>query len=111
MPGAMPGYGYPAPPKTNGMAVAAMVVSIGGALSLVCAFCFVVLAILPLGAGVTGGILGFAARRQIRERGEQGDGMALAGIIVGFIVAGLGVLALLATILLFGYSMRSSSFS
>jgi hypothetical protein len=31
------------------------------------------------------------ARRQIRESGEQGDGMALAGIIVGWITTGIAV--------------------
>jgi hypothetical protein len=39
-----------------------------------------------------GAILGHIARRQIRERGEGGDGLALAGIIVGWILTGLLVL-------------------
>ena len=40
-------------------------------------------------------VLGLVARRQIRETGEQGDGMALAGVIVGGISIGLFVLGLL----------------
>jgi hypothetical protein len=36
-------------------------------------------------------VLGHVARKQIRERGQQGDGMALAGIIVGWILTGLMV--------------------
>lgn len=80
-----PGYGYPpfpyphpypAPPRTNAMAVAALVVSLAS------------LTVMGIAAPV-GAILGHVARRQIRERGEEGDGMALAGIIVGWIVTGL----------------------
>jgi Domain of unknown function (DUF4190) len=107
----MPGYGYPPPPKTNALAVASMVVSIGSAVAMVCAFCITFLAIVPLGGGVTGTILGFVARRQISERGERGDGMALAGIIVGFIAAALGVLAVVLMVFWIGYGMRYGSFS
>jgi len=32
-------------------------------------------------------VLGIVARRQIRQTGEEGDGMALAGIIIGGIAA------------------------
>ena len=38
-----------------------------------------------------GAILGHVARRKIRNSGEGGDGMALAGIIVGWIVLALGI--------------------
>lgn len=72
-----PGYAYPAPPSTNGMAIAALVCSLAGFATCLSA---------PVGA-----ILGHVARRQIRERGQQGDGMALAGIIVGWILTGLMV--------------------
>ncbi|MGY1742519.1 MULTISPECIES: DUF4190 domain-containing protein [unclassified Blastococcus] len=40
-------------------------------------------------------VLGLVARRQIRETGEEGDGMALAGVIVGGIAVGFFVLAIL----------------
>jgi hypothetical protein len=64
------------------MAIASLVVSV---LSIVgvclCGFLGV--------AGVVGAILGHVARRQIKARGENGDGLALAGIIVGWIVFGL----------------------
>ena len=36
-----------------------------------------------------GANLGHVARKQIRERGDGGDGMALAGIIVGWVITGL----------------------
>ena len=82
-----PAYPYPYPaqygqpvyvqpvvvsPPTNGLAIA----------SLVCAV---------LGLGPVAAILGHVARRQIRETGEQGDGMALAGVIVGWITTGIWV--------------------
>src|SRR3954449_6772117 len=79
-----PGYGYPPPypvygPPTNPMAIAA----------LVCA-----LTIAPVGLG-----LGIAARKQIRRTGEGGDGLALAGIIIGGIVTGIWVLVIVVLII------------
>jgi hypothetical protein len=111
--GGPPGYGYPPPgtayppaPKTNQLALTSMVVSISSVVAVLCAFCCSLLALLGLGGGVTGVILGFAARRQIQERGEQGDGMALAGIIVGFVAAALGLLGGILTVIFFGLSMN-----
>jgi hypothetical protein len=90
------GYGY-GPPMvavgrpTNGLAIASMVVSLVGALALTC-----------YGVGglisIVGAILGHVARRQIRERGEGGDGMALAGIVVGWIATGLAVVIVVALV-------------
>ena len=68
-------YGHPTP--TNPMAIAALVCSLAGILTIISA---------PVGA-----ILGHVARRQIKEKGEQGDGMALAGIIVGWVLTGIWV--------------------
>jgi uncharacterized protein DUF4190 len=83
-PAGYPAYGYgtpmPAAPATNGMAVAALVCSLAGLVTCISA---------PVGA-----ILGHVARKQIRERGGGGDGMALAGVIVGWIITGLGLLYL-----------------
>ena len=74
------GYGQPTPfgapatrKKTNGLAIASLVCSCAG--------------ILFLGVpGILGIIFGFVARSQIRKaNGSQGgEGLALAGIIVGF---------------------------
>jgi len=86
-PGQAGGY-YPAyapAPKTNGLAIASMVVSIVGAFFL---FCYGAGGLI----GIVGAILGHFSRRQIRDRQESGDGMALAGIIVGWIATGLGLL-------------------
>ena len=75
-----PPYGYPAPARrTNGMAIAAMVVSLAS------------LVTCPLVGGV-GIYLGNKARDEIRRTGEDGDGMALAGVIVGWIAIGLTIL-------------------
>lgn len=89
-----PQYGYPPAPKTNSMAVASMVISIIGAAGL-CAY--------GVGGllGIVGAILGHVARRQIRDRGEAGDGMALAGIIVGWVALGIGILTIGALIVVF----------
>jgi hypothetical protein len=37
-------------------------------------------------------VLGHIARRQIRESGEEGAGLATAGLIVGYVFTGLGLL-------------------
>jgi hypothetical protein len=63
---------------TNGLAIAALVCSLAG---------FLIAISFPVGA-----IMGHIARRQIQQTGEQGDGMALAAIIVGWIGTGLLVL-------------------
>jgi uncharacterized membrane protein len=44
-------------------------------------------------------VLGIVARRQIRETGEGGDGLALAGIVVGGIGTALAVLGFLLVVL------------
>ncbi|MEU5938516.1 DUF4190 domain-containing protein [Micromonospora sp. NPDC047548] len=81
---AYPAYGYPAAgypaagypaAKTNGMAIAALVLSLVGFASCITA---------PVGA-----ILGHVAMKQIRETGEGGEGMAKAAIIIGWILTGL----------------------
>jgi hypothetical protein len=46
-------------------------------------------------------ILGIIARKQIRQTGEDGDGLALAGIIIGGIVTALYVLFFLFAIAAF----------
>ncbi|MER7417686.1 DUF4190 domain-containing protein [Micromonospora peucetia] len=80
-PPAYPNYGYAAPPKTNGLAIAALVLALVGITSCITA---------PVGA-----ILGHVAQKQIRQTGEGGEGMAKAAIIVGWILTGLLVLAIL----------------
>jgi len=82
--GAPMAYGYtPYAPaqSTNGMAIASMVLGIlwiywiGSALAI---------------------IFGFIALSQIKERNQKGRGMAIAGLILGFIGAGLLVIGIIA---------------
>jgi hypothetical protein len=102
-PYATPGYQYPnpyqygvyAPPSRpiDGTAIAALVVSCVAALGL-CAY--------GLGGvlGIAGAVLGHIARSRIRASGAGGDGLALAGVIVGWIAAAIGILAVVGLILL-----------
>ncbi|SNR62354.1 DUF4190 domain-containing protein [Blastococcus mobilis] len=90
-----PGYGPPGYPPvhvrpTNTMAI----------LALVLAFVFA-----PAGL-----VLGIVARRQIRRTGEDGDGLALAGIIVGGIVTAIFVFFILLWIIAFAAFTGTGSF-
>ncbi len=92
--GALPPHGYPPyayPQPVNGLAIASLVVSVVAMVGL-CGY--------GLGGylGVVGLVLGVVARRQIRERGNGGAGLALAGVIVGSIATAIAVLATLALI-------------
>jgi hypothetical protein len=83
---AQPQYGYPyAERKTNGLAIASMVVSL--------------VSIATCGLlGIAGAIMGHMARKQIAERGDEGSGMATTGIIVGWVMTGLTILAIAVSI-------------
>ncbi len=70
------GQAYPVAPRTNGMAIGALVGSIAGA------------AVCGIGA-VIGAVLGHIALGQIKRTGEQGRGMAIAGIVIGYTMAAL----------------------
>ena len=87
--GPPPGYGSPGP--TNTLAI----------LALVMAFVF-----SPVGL-----VLGIVARRQIRQTHEQGDGLALAGIIIGGIGTALAVLAFLFFFLALAAAGSSGAFA
>ncbi len=98
--------GYPAGPMapashTNGMSIAALVVSLVGAVGLICYGAGGVL-------GIVGAILGHVARKQIRERGEGGDGMALAGIIIGWITTALAVVIVALVIIFVVWAVRNA---
>ena len=88
--------GYQPPAPNNGLAVASMVVSLV-AIPLLCVWIGFLL-------GVLGVIFGHVAKRQIRETGARGDGMATAGLVIGYCVTGL-VLLLLGVLLIMGLSM------
>jgi hypothetical protein len=71
-----------APRRTNGLAVASLVCGIGQVF-----FWFL--------AAIPAVVLGHMARRQIRQTGEGGAGMALAGLILGWVGIVLSVLFVL----------------
>ncbi len=73
-------YGYQTAPKTNGLAIASLVLGIAQI------FLCIIGGILAL-------VFGYIARRQIDESGgtQGGRGMAIAGIILGWIGIGLGI--------------------
>lgn len=76
---------YP-PRRTNAMAIA----------SLVCAFLFAPLAIL----------FGHLSLSQIKRSGEEGRGMAIAGLVIGYLLTVATVLILVAGVLLFSWAAK-----
>ncbi|MFW0791326.1 DUF4190 domain-containing protein [Gordonia sp. CPCC 205333] len=91
-----PGYGY-TPRATNGKAVAAMILSILGLL----VSCGVL--------GIPGVILGHIAKKEIDESNgaQDGAGMALAGIIMGWIC--VAFIALFVVLVVIGLAADASS--
>jgi hypothetical protein len=88
--GSVPPAGYPSyyagpmPPSTNGLAIASLICSIAS---------FVV---LPFVGGVLGVVLGHVALSQINqsEGREEGRGMAIAGLIIGYANLALSLLVI-----------------
>jgi len=102
-----PPYGYPSSPpypgpydpyqgypgqQTNSLAVASLITSIAGVIVGIplAIFCYVGW-LIP----VVGAVLGGIALGQIKRSGEQGRGMAIAGIAIGAATAALLVLAMI----------------
>ncbi|WP_099244581.1 peptidylprolyl isomerase [Mycobacterium sp. shizuoka-1] len=79
-------YAYPAPPPTNGMAIA----------SLICAFLFA-----PLGI-----VFGHISLSQIKKSGEEGRGLAIAGLVISYLVTVLSIVVVLAGIVFFSWMAR-----
>ncbi len=93
------GYGaYPAGPKTNTLSVFALIASIAGFIWL-----------LPLIGSVAGAIMGHLALGQIKRTGEKGYGMALAGVIVGWVGVALAVIGVVIIIGLIGWSVENGA--
>ena len=89
---------HPAPPSpiagtttsTNGYAVASLVMGILG------------WSMIPLLGSIGAIVFGHLARAQIRRQPQQGDGLALAGLILGWVSIALWILGILAFFLFFG---------
>ena len=65
--------------------------------------------VLSFAFAPAGIVLGVMARKQIRQTGEDGDGLALAGIIIGSIATGFIVLGIVFWFIAFA-SITSGSF-
>ncbi len=80
LPAPFPAGYYPQPlgPRTNGFAVGALVCGI-----------------VPFFGGIPAVILGHVARGQIRRTGERGDGVAIAGLVLGYLWLTLWALIIL----------------
>ncbi|MGZ3581579.1 MAG: DUF4190 domain-containing protein [Ktedonobacterales bacterium] len=76
-------YAGPMPQSTNAMAIASLACSIASFF------------IAPLIGAVLGVIFGHMALKQLRTSPEQGHGMAVAGLIIGYIHLALFVLIVL----------------
>jgi hypothetical protein len=93
-PACSPSRQQPAQPATNALAVAALTCGIAE-------FFTMGLTAIPAIA------LGYAARRQVRQTGQRGDGMALAGLVLGW--AGIGLIAAIITGLIIATSASGHS--
>ncbi|PKQ26817.1 MAG: hypothetical protein CVT64_03790 [Actinobacteria bacterium HGW-Actinobacteria-4] len=91
-------YGPPSAP-TNVLAIVSMITSILGVI------------MLPIIASIAGIIMGHIAKKQIAQTGEQGEGMAKAGLIVGYAGLVLWGLFFLAYIAFFVFVFAAASTS
>lgn len=91
LPPQQPQYGQqvaPAAPRWNTMAIVAFIVTF-----------FI---------NIVGIILGFIALNQIKRTGEQGRGLALAAIIIGFVSIVLGIIIIISVFASVGSAMHST---
>ena len=107
--GQPPVYGAPVPylqpvympgPPTNGMAVASLVCSLVGLLTTW---------FVPILVSALGVIFGHVALNQIKSKGQGGRGMAIAGLVIGYIVVGLAVAAIVVFVVILGAGVGFSS--
>ncbi|MCX4828769.1 DUF1707 and DUF4190 domain-containing protein [Streptomyces sp. NBC_00006] len=75
----------PAPPPTNGKAIGALVCGVGTFFS-------------AGASAIPAVILGHMARKEIRERGESGDGMAVGGLVLGWLSVAFWALIIVAIV-------------
>ncbi len=84
----VPAYPVVTPKKDSGLAIASLVCGIAA------------WTIFPVLAAIAAVITGHMAKKEIRESGNTlgGDGMALAGLLMGYIQLGLFVLVIIVVI-------------
>jgi len=88
--GAAPAYAaYPQGPKTNTLAIVSLVSSLVGVF------------VIPIIGQIVGIITGHMSLSQIKQTGEGGRGLGLAGVIIGWVSLGLWILGIIALVLFF----------
>lgn len=106
-PASGPQYGGPydgGPPPSN-LALASMILGIGGAVSSVLGSCCCLLIIpVPLICSLAAIACGFMAQQEINRGEKRGKEMALAGIILGFV--GLALVVLGIVMMFFGFAVQ-----
>ncbi|HEU0182561.1 DUF4190 domain-containing protein [Agromyces sp. NPDC004153] len=104
-----PAYGQPAPgygqpygqpaKKTNVLAIVSLIASIAGF-------------VIAWGIGsIVGIICGHISLSQIKKTGEEGRGLAVAGLIVGYIGLALAILSVIVLAIVFGSIAASGGFT
>lgn len=92
------GAAYAYAPRTNPLAIVSLVLSLVGILTWITA--------------IGGVITGHISLAQIKRTGEGGRGMALAGVIVGYVMVGFMVMYVLFMVFVFaGLGIFGSSYS
>lgn len=85
-----PAYGYGAAPRVNPLAIVALVSSLVGLFAI------------PVIGQIVGIITGHISLKQVKTTGERGRGMALSGVLIGYISLGLGILLIVLTAVIIG---------
>jgi hypothetical protein len=96
---AAPAYGQPTGARTNVLAIVSLIASIAGI-------------VIAWGIGsIVGIICGHISLSQIKKTGEEGRGMAVAGLIVGYIGLALAILSVIIIAIIFGTIAASGGFT
>ncbi|MFT4212795.1 MAG: DUF4190 domain-containing protein [Microbacterium sp.] len=91
---------YPAAPPAPGSYAAAAKTNVMAILSLVFAFVFSILGI----------VFGHIALNQIKRTGEGGHGLAVAGLILGYVFTAIGVIYFIVIIVIVAVAASSPSY-
>ncbi|MGU3356263.1 DUF4190 domain-containing protein [Microbacterium sp. M4A5_1d] len=94
------GHGGYQPQKTNTLAIVSMIASIVGFIWL-----------LPVIGSVAGVIMGHISLSQIKRTNENGRGMALAGLIVGYAGLALAIVGIIIVASFIGWAIGQDSYT
>lgn len=83
---------YPSAPEAPGLAIASLVTGIAGLVLVMCLWFFPVLPILGI-------VFGHVSLARINREGLPGRGMAITGLVTGYVGLGIGLLILVLIIL------------